>query len=152
MSSRPHLRLSAVLLLALAGAACGSAQSRRVLTVEEAVPRIDELNGRTVSVTGYLPKCYVYDCTLYRTKADADAWDRAVADARANKRFHFPDNPSLGIGTGGKGFEFDAKAAPFTKSYVVITGTITNKCRIDGKPSCTDRGPDLEPATIRRAT
>ena len=116
--------------------------------MEEIVPQIDALNGQTVSVAGYLSECGGYDCGLYRTKADSDAWDRFMIALRANSRVQVPDVPILGIG-GGTNFEFDAKAAPFTHSYVVITGTVTNQCRFEGRPACTDRGPDLNPTAIR---
>lgn len=137
----------AILLLAVAGTACDRAP-QRVLTVEEVVPRIDELDGQTVSVAGYLSECGGYDCILHRTKADADAWDGALAALRANRRAQMPDVPFLGIGS-GTNFAFDATAAPFTHGYVVITGTITNVCRFQGKPDCLDRGPDIHPIAIR---
>ena len=137
-----------MLLLAMVGASCAP---QRVLTVEEAVPRIDELNGQTVSVAGYLPRCGGYDCILFRTKADSDAWDRAMMALRADRRVPILDVPMLGIGSGAN-FDFDAKAAPFTNSYVVITGTVTNMCRFEGKPACTDRSTDLNPTSIRAGT
>ena len=137
------------LVFVIISTACGSKQSHRVLTVEEVVPRIDELNGQTASVVGYLSKCRGYDCILYRTKADADEFDRFIGAVHANWRPPpLPDVPTLGVGT-GTNFDFDAEAAPFTNSYVVITGTITNECRFEGKPACTDRGPDLRPTAIR---
>jgi hypothetical protein len=141
-------RSGAALLLAIVSGACGPAAPQRVLTVEEVVPRIDALNGQTVSVAGYLSQCAGYDCILHRTKADSDEWDRVIIALRAHRRAPLLDVPILGIGS-GTNFDFDAKAAPFTNSYVVITGTITNICRFEGKPACTDRGPDLIPTSIR---
>jgi hypothetical protein len=116
--------------------------------VEEVVPRIEELNGQTVSVAGYLSECAGYDCILHRTKADSDAWDRVMIALRTNRRVPIPDVPQLGIGS-DMNSDFDAQAAPFTHSYVVITGTITNMCRFEGKPACTDRTTDLRPTSIR---
>jgi hypothetical protein len=101
-----------------------------------------------VSVAGYLSKCGGYDCILYRSKEDSDEWDRFMVALHANKRVSMPDRPNLGIGR-GTNFDFDAKAVPFMNSYAVITGTITNECRFEGKPACTDRGPDLKPTAIR---
>lgn len=148
--SYPYLvRSAAVLLLGIIGPSCGPGAPEQVLTVEEVVPRIDELNGRTVSVFGYLPECRGYTCILYRNKDDADEWDRMMTAIIANRPFSRRDVPILGIGAGGTRLEFDDKAAPFTKRYVVITGTITNECRFEGKPACTDRGPDLKPTAIR---
>lgn len=138
---------TAILVGAIVSTSCRPA-APQVLTVEEVVPRIDELNGQTVSAAGYLAECGGYDCILHRTKEDADEWHRAIADARAGKPLALPDYPMLGIGT-GTNFDFDAKAAPFANSYVVITGTMTNECRFEGKPACTDRGPDLKPTAIR---
>jgi hypothetical protein len=120
------------------------------MTVEQVVPRIDELNGQTVSVAGYLANCGGYDCPLFRNKDDADEWARFMVEARssAHPNLSLANHPILGIGT-GTNFDFDAKAAPFTHSNVVITGTITNICRFEGRPACTDRSPDLLPAAIR---
>ena len=116
--------------------------------MKEVVPRIDALNGQTVSVAGYLSECAGYDCILHRTKADSDEWDRVITALRANRRVPIPDVPMLGIGS-GTNLDFDAKARPFTHNYVVITGTITNECRDEGKPPCTDRSTDLNPTAIR---
>lgn len=147
MTKRSRVRSAAILLAAIIGTSCGPAAPRKILTVEEVVARIDELDGRTVSVAGYLPECGGNNCILYRSKADSHQWDRVKVALSANRRVAIPDVPALGIGS-GTNFEFDAKAAPFTHGYVVITGTITNECRFEGKPACTDRGPDLEPETI----
>ena len=150
--TKPSFGRSAIaLLLAIAGSSCGPAPPQRVLTVEEVVPRIDALNGRTVSVTGYLPRCAGYDCILFRTKADSDAWDRAMTALRTDRRVPIPDVPMLGIGS-RRDFDFDAQAAPFTNAYVVITGTVTNMCRFEGKPACTDRSTDLNPTSIAAGT
>jgi len=137
-------------LLLFFGTSCGSAEPEKILTVEQVVPRIDELNGQTVSVAGYLSNCGGYDCPLFRNKGDADEWHRFMVAARAgaHPRPAVPDQPMLGIGS-GTDFDFDAQAAPFTNSYVVITGTITNICRFEGRPACTDRDTDLRPAAIR---
>lgn len=118
-----------------------------MLTVSELEPRIHELDGARVRVAGYLGQCAGYDCQLYRSKADFEIWERAVEAVRQSKKTALPDVPSLAIGA-GKDFEFDAEAAPFAGSYVVITGKVTDACRQDGRPVCTDRGPDLNPTDI----
>jgi hypothetical protein len=146
MVKASRVRSLGLLLLAFIGASCGSAEPERVLTVEQVVPRIDELNGQTVSVAGYLADCGGYDCSLYRNKDDADEWTRFMVAPRPS--LPIPDHPVLQIGS-ATNFDFDAKAAPFTHRNVVITGTITNICRYHGRPGCTDRGPDLIPAAIR---
>jgi hypothetical protein len=150
--AQPRIRrLAAMLLYAMISASCDPGSPQRVLTVEEFVPRIDELNGQTVSVSGYLSQCGGYDCILYRNQADADEWRRFMAAVHANQRTPFPpEHPMVGIGTGTNS-DFDAKAAPFDNGYVVITGTVTNECRFQGKPACTDRGPDINPTSIQSA-
>ena len=145
------MRHSWALILSLAAAPCAScdaagADSAPLLTVAELEPRIGELNGDAVRVAGYLGRCGGYTCILYQTKEDSEAWDRAM-EALRHRKVDLPEVPTLGIGS-GENFEFDEKAAPFVHSYVVITGTVTDECRHDGLPACTDRGPDLKPIHI----
>lgn len=139
----------AAFLLAIALPAAASCQSGEppLFSVAELVPRIDELNGKTVRVAGYLDDCGGYSCDLYPSKADVAVWDRAFAELRRTNRPVLPELPVLGIGTGDK-WEFDAKAAPFTGRYVVITGKVDNRCRYKGERGCTDRSPDLDPTGI----
>ena len=130
----------------LAAASCGSA-SPPLFTVAELVPRIDELNGKTVRVAGYLGDCSGYECGLYPSKDDFAAWTRTIAELRKGNRPEQPRSPVLGIGTGEQS-EFDSKAVPFTDRYVVITGKVSNQCRSKGEPACTDRSTDLDPISI----
>lgn len=147
--SMPWRNCSAAVAIGLTlSTSCGVPVSQTVLTVEELVPRIDELDGRFVSVTGYLPVCQGYTCILYRTKRDFDESERAWAAYHRDRKAKLPDFPVLGVGSGAN-FEFDEKAAAFVGRYVVITGTVTNYCRFEGKPACTDRTTDLKPETIR---
>lgn len=123
------------------------------MTVDEVVERIDRLNGRTVSVVGYLSECGGYDCVLYRDKTVSDEWHRYGVHFRQNWKNPPPSPRSrwLGIGT-GTNFDFDANAAPLRNSYIVVTGRITNECRIKGVPACLDRTTDIEPTDVRRAS
>jgi hypothetical protein len=144
--------LSLAWLLPFLGACSAAESSTPLFTVAELEPRIDELNGQTVRVVGYLRECRGYDCTLYSQKSDADARADAVARALAEERQNkqptsLPEFPEVGIGS-GEAFEFDAEAAAFTASYVVITGNVANECRHEGKRGCTDRSPDLHPTGI----
>lgn len=121
-------------------------EARKVLTVDEVVLRINELNGKTVSVAGYLPKCGVYDCTLYRSKAEYEQLTRVRAYPIRSKGGSILGIPSLSVGAGR--FYFDALAWLYWGRDVVITGAISNKCRIKGH-FCLDRVGDLSPTTIR---
>ena len=153
MANVSRVRAMGLLLLAFTGPSCGSPERERVLTVDQVVPRIDELNGQTVSVAGYLANCAGYDCILFRNEGDAEAWARFDVAAQSNdhRNLSVPDHPMLGIGR-GRNFDFDAMAAHFTHRNVVITGTITDICRFQGRPACTDRTTDLLPASIRAGT
>jgi hypothetical protein len=144
-------------------AACGViAAEPPLFTVAELVQRIDELNGKKVRVVGYLAGCQGYSCDLYPSKQDVAVWHRAYAELRSDGPSKgppkLPDLPVLGIGTGkavdgqgaGDAFAFDKMAEPFTNSYVLITGKVTNRCRDKGERGCTDRSPDLEPTGIAR--
>jgi hypothetical protein len=155
---------SAALVLGMllpVAASCGwLAPEPPLFTVTELVPRIDELNGKTVRVAGYLAECHGYGCDLYPSKQDVAVWERVYAELRAGKRSKglpkLADLPVLGIGTGeaidgdgtGDAFAFDVMAAPFTNSYVLITGKVTNQCRYKGERGCTDRSADLDPTGI----
>ena len=153
------LRPTSGLLLALATAACGNSTSKKALTVEEFIAQINQLNGQSVMVTGYLGECEALSCMLYRNKAESDDADRAMSDIRAAldegatdvSGYPFPDHPSVSIGTGSQSSFFDLRAYFYKDGYVVITGEATNQCR-SGNTMCFDRGGDLLPYSIRSAS
>ena len=147
MSGVSLFRSTAVLLLAVTGISCRPSASQ-ILTVDEVDRRADQLNGQKVSVAGYLAECGGYECDLFRDKAGADEWHRWGAILRQTTNPPpSPSSPWLAI---GEGINFDAKAAPFRNSYVVISGTVRNVCRYKGQHACLDRGNDIDPTDIRR--
>lgn len=133
------------------GTSCDAAptQPDRVMTITEVIDNIDALNGQRISVTGYLIECMGYDCRLFRSRNDKEQWDRYLAEILRRRQSAVAEPPYLGIGI-GVGENFDAQAAPYANSYVVITGRVTNRCRYRGEAACTDRSTDLEPEAIRR--
>lgn len=139
--------------------ACGSATSKKPITVEDFIARIDQLNGQTVSVTGYLGDCGALSCMLYRSKADFDDVDRAMSGMRAALEegatdmsgFPFPKHPSVSIGPERQPSFFDLRDYFYTNGYVVITGKATNQCRLTNA-ACFDRVGDLQPMAIRSAS
>ncbi len=147
------------LLLALATVACGSATSKPPFTVDEFIAQIDQLDGQTVAVTGYLGECEALSCMLYRNKAESDDVDRAMSDIRAAlddgaidvSGFPFPDHPSVSIGPGSPTSFFDLRAHFYKNGYVVIRGEATNRCRSRNK-ACFDRVGDLLPNSISSAS
>jgi hypothetical protein len=147
------------LIFALATVGCGPAPSKKPLTVTEVLEQIDRLNGKTVSVFGYIPRCEALSCMLHRNKAESDDVDRAMSVIRAaiaagatdTSSFPFPSHPYLGIGVGTPFTFFDLRASLlYADSYVVITGKVSNECRSKGHV-CFDRAADLEPTDIRAA-
>lgn len=159
MVASPLLRTVFGLLLALATAACNNSTSKKPLTVDEFIAQIDQLNGQTVMVTGYLGDCEALSCMLYRNKAESDDVDRAMSDIRAAldegaidvSGFPFPDHLSVSIGPGSQSSFFDLRAYFYKHGYVVITGEATNQCR-SRNTMCFDRVGDLLPNSIRSAS
>jgi hypothetical protein len=147
------------LLLALATMACSTASSTKPITVEEFITQIDQLNGRTVSVIGYISECQGNSCRLYRNKAESDDVDRAMSSIRAAlaegatdvSGFPFPSHPAVSIGTGSRFYFFDLRASFYANSYVVITSQASNRCYAEGR-ACFDRAADLEPIAIDAAS
>jgi hypothetical protein len=122
-----------------------------ILTVPFVDSRVDALNGQRISVGGYLGECLGHECRLYATKEQFDrdkSWFAAAMAANGRIDVPAPAIPAVGIGTGPDD-DFDGKAAPFVPSYVIITGAVTNRCRFNGVPDCTDRSTDIEPEAIR---
>lgn len=159
MDKASVIRSVAGLFIALAAAACGPEPSKRPLTVDQTISQIDLLNGRTVSVVGYLSECEANSCLIYRNKAEADDVDHAMTTMRAAMKagvkdvsgFPFPNHPALGIGSGSQYSFFDLRASFFANGYVVITGRVSNACR-SKNVICFDRSSELEPSAIRAAT
>ena len=144
------------LLLALVATACDTAVPKPV-TVDEFIANIDGLDGQTVSVTGYLGECYVYSCSLYRSKKESDDVDRAMSAMRAAldegvtdvSGFPFPNHPAVSIGAGSQ--FFDMLTYFYAGGYVVVTGKASNRCRSEER-ACFDRVGDLDPVAIRSAS
>jgi hypothetical protein len=147
------LRAGVGVLLALGTVACGTAPDEPI-TVDEFITDIDRLNGRTVSVTGYLGECYANSCRLYRNKAESDDVDRSMSAMRAAldegatdvSGFPFPSHPAVSIGPGSG--VFDVLTYFYAGGYVVVTGKASSRCRSEGR-ICFDRVGDIDPVTIR---
>jgi hypothetical protein len=108
--------------------------------VHEVRQNLDELNGRTVRVAGFLPGCGGNDCSLFSNEQQVRDFG-TIANDPARKR-KLPEFVEIGSVPG-----FDEKAGPLVGHYVVVTGRVTNEC----KGGCLDRGPDLIPAEIMLA-
>lgn len=149
------LRPAALILLAASAGACGSQAAADPMTITEVISNIDRLNGQTVRVAGYLMECAGYECRLYRNRADKEQGERyfreLIADANAGRPLSptVAEPASVGIGVGDN-WEFDVAAAPYRNTYVIITGRVTNRCRHNGEPACSDRSTDLELLSITR--
>ncbi len=120
------------------------------MDVETVIAKIDALNGKTITVGGYLGKCAGYDCLLFANRDGERVFSQQIAAlrkaaAQGKKARWVDDPPFLGI---GYDVDFDRKAAPLTHGYVMITGKVTNECRYHGKNGCTDRATDIVPTNI----
>lgn len=159
MSNGLGFRIVVGFALVLATVSCGVEQAVKPITVDQAISQIDALNGRTASIVGYLGECDVYNCALFRNKSEHDEAQRAMAAMRAAldagvtdvSGFKYPSHPFLSVGTGSPLTFFDMQAAFLSRSYVEITGTVSNRCRSHGV-SCLDRASELEPIAIRAAS
>ena len=143
------LKLFCLSLAALAVFGCKPTpeiDTARVWRVNEVLVNVDALNGKTVRVSGYLGVCEGYDCGLFQDKRHIENTDRWLTSLRSGKS---GDHPGDWLGVGGSP-EFDATAKPFNHSYVVITARVSNQCRFQGKPACTDRAEDLIPLKIAK--
>lgn len=124
------MRLAAALIpLALAG--CGSAPSGPI-EVAALLAQCDAYLGKPVQLVGYLGECSGYACHLFADEPAAKSAARGSA---------------IGVASNG---DFDAKAAPFQREDVVITGTM-DKTSCTGEGG-TDRSPGIIPTDIRAWT
>jgi hypothetical protein len=120
------------------------------IAVDRLVPEIERLNGKRVTVIGYLPECMGYECRLFANEAEARQAATYFAELMSAPRPFEPRVKEpiwLGIGS-GKDMTFDEQAKPFVGGYVKVTGIVTNRCRFQGQPACTDRSTDIEPDSI----
>ena len=112
----------------------------------QVVAAIDDLDGKTVRVQGYLGTCAGYDCELFVNQADRNSWLQGKGSReQAYKRIAY-----LSIGSA---IDFDRKAAPLQNRKVMITGTVSNHCRrgffgFFKRNVCTDRADDIRPIDI----
>jgi hypothetical protein len=153
-----QLRTALALLLGLILTACGSNPAQDTITVDEFLSKIDELDGQTVSVVGYLGECQGRSCRLYRNETESADVDRAMSAIRNaidqgstdTSGFPFPDHPAVSIGTGPEDtfVSFDLLAYFYQRSSVVIEGKASNMC-ISQNVVCFDRASDLKPRSIR---
>jgi hypothetical protein len=99
-------------------------------------------NGSVLRVVGYMPSCGSYDCTLFQSKGQYQAFQRIIADYRGKEQT--PDFLSIGYDK-----DFDQKAAALAGGYVIVTGKVSTQCRSwSGKPQCLDRAADIAPISI----
>lgn len=117
-----------------------------LMNVEKAVASLDQFEGRTVRVAGYLGQCAGYECVLFSSQGEEQRYAEWIANLR-EMPFQDFKAPILGVGSAD---DFDRKVAPFVPGYVIITGTLINVCRdANGQPACLDRTTDIIPTGIQ---
>ena len=134
------MRLGGLALIFVLGTACSKPEPLRV---HETIKNIHALDGKTVRVTGYLGVCEGYDCGLFENQQDAYRLDQIMTAVRRGERSDLDGLPDwLGIGSGN---DADKRLAPFTNSYVMITGKLSDHCRDEQlRMGCSDRASELE--------
>jgi hypothetical protein len=143
-------RFSMVASLLLAGCVTPPSSTEHVWTVDQAFQHAAKLDGRTILVRGWLPRCGGLDCTLYSSKTAADRfWEN---------RGH---NRILSIGAAP---EFDRVIRSQVPAEIVLRARVNADClrkneirNPDGTIDiilCADRTDDLIPLqiiSVRRA-
>ena len=132
-------------------AGCGkSPLLDRPVSVAEVVDNIDALNGKIVTVRGYLGTCAGSDCEIFVNRADSAKWWGNFAKASAGE--HVEDEHVVYLSIGSS-VDFDRKAAPLQNRRVTVIGTVSNHCRrgflgLFKRNVCTDRADDIRPIDI----
>ena len=131
-----------ITLCALGGCGYAPINVDEVLTVPQVAEHIHYLDGKIVTVEGWLGKCAGYDCHI--SPSHDDMYTIVVVDYHSEKWSAAMDR-SLSIG----GSEaFDQVAAPLQFSKVRIKARINDRC---WSLACTDRADILEPISIKSA-
>ena len=145
-----HVHRLSLALAALAMTSCiTSSPAGRVWSVRQVIENQDALDGRVITVRGWVRYCERLGCALY--------------DSRAEERLD--RDPDRGPGPGdpyGLGFHlsiggypwFDEQAHLNAPSYVVMVAKVDGRCMNDPKEgiiaACTDRPDTLVPIRILR--
>lgn len=131
-----------IMLCALGGCGYAPINVDEVLTVPQVAEHIHYLNGKVVTVEGWLGKCAGYDCRISPSRGDTNII--VTVDYHSEKWSAAMDR-SLPIG----GSEpFDQMAAPLQFSKVRIKARINDRC---WPRNCTDRADILQPISIESA-
>jgi hypothetical protein len=138
------MRLLLLVAVLLCGCATQSRDQTRVLSVKEVNAHASELDGKTIRIRGWLPRCGGRDCSLYESKLDADTF----LEGRARVRL-------LSIGYDPK---FDAAVRPNLPATIVLEAQLNADClnpRMKKSPDgtqyitiCADRADDLKPIRL----
>ena len=134
-------------------AGCAFSQPADVLTVEEVIQDISstdsKLDGKTISIQGWLGSCGGTDCALYATSEDADVVGRGYS--RSDEWSAAMDR-RLSIAADDK---FDGTAFFMQSSEVIVRGKINATWHAPPDESgtqfgCLDRCDDITPISIRK--
>ncbi|WP_299194207.1 hypothetical protein [uncultured Erythrobacter sp.] len=148
------LRAVAFAGLSLMLGGCALSKPDDVYSVEEVLADISssqsELDGKTVSVHGWLGECYGTNCAIFSNLEDAEkvAAYRELPDEEWMPAF----DRSLSVGSNDG---FDASALLMQFNEVVIVGEINAQWRKPPDESgiqfgCLDRCDDIRPQSVRK--
>jgi hypothetical protein len=135
---------SAALGMGLAGAVagCSAPPPASPVSVAEVIANIRNWDSKVVIIDGWLGPCAGYDCHIYNSKAD---WEAFVAAPQGSDQWMKAYDKGISIGFTES---FDRSAAPLQQSRVRLKARINKDCWQGG---CTDRADVLQPISIARA-
>ena len=117
-----------VAVLVLLNLSACAVTAERPRTVKQVIENHEDLNGKLVTVSGWLGECQRLSCPLYDSREEAQ---------KANPYF-------LSIG-GDYWFDFLTRGK--SPSQITLRGRVNSRC-IDEITLCTDRSDDLVPVQI----
>ena len=129
---------------------CAFSAPSDAMSVEEVIADIEVLDGKVVTVRGWLGQCGGYDCGLFASLDDARIVERG--DHESGEWLAAMDR-RLGIGPNDS---FDAMASMMQFQEVIVRGKVDATCITGRDPDhpnfgfmCFDRASDIEPQSIR---
>lgn len=104
------------------------------MTVLQVLENREKLDGKLVTVRGWLPRCEGYDCLLYDSQEAAEA---DLSDKRSHRYLGIGDSP-----------EFDKNVAGQLPAFVVLRAKFDAECVEPSGWICLDRVADLTQVKI----
>ena len=138
------MKVAAALIGQITLAGCGLiSPAGTVVSPVEVRQNIQALDGKVVTVEGWIGRCDATNCGLYASLEDAELVEdwRPKDNGRPSDAWYAAMNRRVSIG--GNAW-FDFRVQFFAMSKVKVRGRIDSYCRTEGV-FCFDRANELEP-------